>query len=115
MSTLDGKFFSRLAEERKRLGYSQDSAGEVCGVSRKMWGNYEAGRNMPGADVLAAFMGAGADIGYILGGSRVGAAKTQEDLAAYNRGDIDIIVDAYAHTDDEGRAALLAVAKVLNK
>lgn len=81
-----------------------------------MWGNYEAGRNMPGADVLAAFMGAGADIGYILGGSRVGAAaKTQEDLAAYNRGDIDIIVDAYAHTDDAGREALLAVAKVLKK
>lgn len=116
MSSIDENFSFRLKDERERLDLSQADAAEKCGVSRVIWGRYERGEAMPGAAVLSAFLEAGADVAYILGGSRVGvAAKAREDLAAYNRGDIDIIVDAYAHTDTEGRAALLAVAKVLKK
>ena len=114
MSTGYETFFYRLKEERLRLGFSQARAGEICDTSREVWGRYEAGKNMPGGDVLLKFTEAGADINYLFLGVR-GSPQGREDLANYDRRDIDLIVDAYAHTDDTGRAALLAVAKVLDK
>lgn len=62
----------RLAEERKRMGLSQVEAGEVCGVSREMWGKYERGKAALGGEVLFHFAVAGADVQYILTGQRQG-------------------------------------------
>lgn len=114
MSMIDGKFFTRLAEERKRMKLSQDAIAEICGVSRKQWGNYEAGRNVPGADVLFLFVDKGADILYLMTGSRIDAEKnTSQTDSTYSRDGLDELVDVFAHTNDEGRQALLSLARFI--
>jgi transcriptional regulator with XRE-family HTH domain len=74
-SSLSG---ARVAEERKRLSLSQAEAGSACGVSREMWGKYERGVATMGAEVLAAFVGCGADALYILTGG--GTTSDERDL-----------------------------------
>ena len=73
----------RVAEERKRLGMSQEAAGNACGVSREMWGKYERGKAVMGTEVLALFAAAGADVLYILTGAR--EAPPAEVLSADER------------------------------
>lgn len=60
----------RIADERARLGLTQDQAGEKCGVSREMWGKYERGKAAMGTEVLSRFARAGADALYVLTGER---------------------------------------------
>ena len=56
-SSFSGK---RLIEERKRLGYkSQAAAAKKCGVSGRMWGDYERGVSQPKAEQLFQFEKAG--------------------------------------------------------
>jgi transcriptional regulator with XRE-family HTH domain len=61
-----------VAEERKRLGMNQEAAAMACGISREMWGKYERGKAVMGAEVLAKFAATGADVQYILTGQRQG-------------------------------------------
>lgn len=74
-------FFSRVAEERKRLGISQAVAASACGVSREMWGKYERGSASPGCDVIVRFAAVGADVLYILTGRRERPAAELTDRA----------------------------------
>lgn len=60
------------------------------------------------------FTNAGADINYIFTGQRYGHS-TKQVPGEYDRGDIDSLVEAYARTDDVGRAALMAVAALIKK
>ena len=67
-SSFSGK---RLIEERKRLGYkSQAAAAKKCGVSGRMWGDYERGVSQPKAEQLFQFEKAGIDIDYVMHGVR---------------------------------------------
>ena len=63
----------RWCEERVRLKLTQGQLGEALGVSRTSATMYEAGKQMPGAEVLMRLGEIGADILYILTGQR---AKT---------------------------------------
>lgn len=74
-------FSYRLYEERKRLGISQASAAQACGVSREMWGKYERGLAYPGCDIIEKFASCGADITYILTGRRERPASELTDRA----------------------------------
>lgn len=65
-------FAERLREERKRLGQNQTEMAAVGGVQKGAQVNYEAGQRSPDADYLAAIAGSGADVRYILTGSRDG-------------------------------------------
>lgn len=69
---------ARLAEERERLGLSQERLGAVAGVSRNSQANYEKGKRMPDAAYLEALAGAGADVQYVITGQR---AITADQLA----------------------------------
>lgn len=60
----------RIKQERVRLGLKQASAAELCGVSREIWGRYERGASVPGGEVLFSFAQAGADIQFVLTGTR---------------------------------------------
>ncbi len=114
MSTHNVNIYTLLKEERKRLGFSQADLAAKCGVSREMWGKYERGDSLPGAEVFQYLIKEGADVNYILTGSRV-PIGTQEPSSVYNRGDVDILINAYAHADDVGRAALMAVVALIKK
>jgi len=112
MSTNDGNFFARLVEERKRLGFSQEQIADKCGLSRKMWGNYESGKTYPGVDVLFVLLKEGGDITYIMTGSRVGA-EMQQDLAPYHRTELEELADVYAKASENGKQALLSLARFI--
>lgn len=61
---------SRLKEERKALGLSQDQAAQMVGVTREHWGRCERGLAVPGGEVLAALVWKGVDVAYVLTGQR---------------------------------------------
>jgi transcriptional regulator with XRE-family HTH domain len=64
-------FFERLREERLRLGLNQTEFGTLGGVQKDAQLKYEAGKRKPDADYLSAIAAAGADVTYILTGTRV--------------------------------------------
>ena len=69
---------SRLCEERKRLGLSQQNLADSVGVDRRAIGRYEKGENVPGGAILASFAKLGANVHYILTGER--EAKSDSDV-----------------------------------
>lgn len=69
----------RLKEERERLGLSQTSLGEACGVTKKSQINYEKGERSPDALYLSAFHRAGGDVMYVLTGDRTAPALLPPD------------------------------------
>lgn len=64
---------ARIQEERKRLGLTQEAAAEKMGATKRSVINWEGGAALPGAEALARFSLAGADVVYVLTGER-GAA-----------------------------------------
>lgn len=60
----------KIREERERLGLSQDSFGELAGVTKKTQGLYERGEREPNGAYLQAISAAGCDVLYILTGRR---------------------------------------------
>ncbi len=71
-------FGPRIAEERKRLGFSQAEVAQICGVSREMWGKYERSKATMGTEVLSNFTQAGADAVFILTGQRSEPVQTEQ-------------------------------------
>ncbi len=59
---------SRLQEERKRLGLTQEGLAERLGATKRSVINWEGGAALPGAEVLAKYAAAGANVRYILEG-----------------------------------------------
>lgn len=62
----------RLREERERLGFNQTDFAAIGGVGRKSQFNYEEDERQPDAVYLSAIHGAGADVQYIVTGTRQG-------------------------------------------
>ncbi len=60
----------RMAEERLRLGLTQDALATKAGMSRLSILNYENGATIPSGEALIAFHEAGIDIRYVLVGMR---------------------------------------------
>lgn len=64
----------RLQEERKDLGLTQEAMAGKLGATKRSVINWEGGAALPGAEVLAGYAAAGADVLYILTGQRSGDA-----------------------------------------
>lgn len=85
-------FGARLKEARKTLNLSQSEAADLTGVTREHWGRCERGLGIPGGEVLAALANAGADVLYILTGTRTAThaalsqVRTATELASKLRG-----------------------------
>ncbi len=69
----------RWCEERLRLGLTQGQLAEALGISRTSATMYEAGKQMPGAEVLMNLRHVGADVLFILTGQRERAALLDID------------------------------------
>lgn len=63
-------FGARLRAERESIGVSQEVFAHTAGVHRKTQGNYEAGERSPDAAYLAAIVGLGVDVTYLVTGKR---------------------------------------------
>jgi len=61
---------SRLREERKRLGLTQESLGQIGGVRKQAQLLYEKDSFVPDANYLAAIAATGVDVLYVLTGKR---------------------------------------------
>ena len=94
--------FDRLKEERKRLGLTQAEAAALAPVQRETWGRYESGALAPGMEVLEAFALAGADVQYVLTGTR------GYDPAPSLKPDEDVLLDAYRALEPSMRRRVLA-------
>ncbi|MEG1971298.1 MAG: helix-turn-helix transcriptional regulator [Burkholderiaceae bacterium] len=104
----------RVAEERKRLGLSQEQAGNVGGVSREMWGRYERGGGVMGTEVLARFATAGADALYILTGQRAAPAVPMSSKPPLSADEAQI-VDRYRKASKDGRDLISMAAKAADR
>lgn len=110
------EIFSRLREERLRLGFRrQDALAEKIGASPSSVHNYEVGKSSPDADYLVRFMELGADVLYILTGTRQGermALGLPEGVAPFARRAEDArpqigeIAGICARMSDEGLAQM---------
>lgn len=67
LSTIAG----RLKAERARLGYTQAGFAAIGGRKMRGYQEWEHGKSFPTADVLAAFAQVGADVQYIITGTRI--------------------------------------------
>ena len=85
MTKLDSKILergSRIVEERKKLGLTQERVAEKCDVSRKQWIRYEKNEQKLDGEVLKRFIALGADGAYILGGVRGGTEHERKQFNA---------------------------------
>lgn len=69
----------RLTSERKRLGLTQAKLADTCGVAERTQANYESGSRSPDGNYWSALDKAGADILYIITGSRKEAGNVDLD------------------------------------
>jgi len=71
----------RLKSERVSVDVqSQGKMAELVGISREMWGKYERGSAMPGAEVFIKLEKLGFDIGYVISGKRTPSISDEEML-----------------------------------
>lgn len=74
----------RLREERLRLGLSQAALGEIGGVRKQAQLNYEKGERNPDAAYLSAISKFGADIQFIVIGTRSAEALNDDEQELLN-------------------------------
>ncbi|KQO15912.1 hypothetical protein ASF16_14950 [Acidovorax sp. Leaf78] len=101
--------FTRLREERERLGLTQEAFGSAGGVLKGAVINYEKGARFPDVSFLAGVANVGADVQYIVTGRR--ADLSSATLAPAERA----LLDGFAQADDAGRATLSGVAELARR
>jgi len=92
--------------ERERLGFSQDRAGEITGVSRRAYINYETELTSPTVDWIARFAKAGANLDYLLYGRE--PSETDEPFQAAEFEQAMRFTDEYCR-DAKGRPMSVAI------
>ena len=102
----------RLQEERKRLGLTQEAVAAQLGATKRSVINWEGGAALPGAEVLARYAAAGADVLYILTGQRTGGAAAPAPARALAR-DEEILLDNYRNCPPDARAAIKTTSAAL--
>ena len=100
---------SRLKEERKRLGLSQQDFGSIGGVEANAQGKYESGERIPRSDYLAALGRKGIDIMYVLSGERTPIAT--DTLNEAERA----VITHYRALSEDDREAISQLATSLSE
>lgn len=96
-------FGSRLREERKRIGLSQEQLAEEAGIKRLTQSQYEAESREPRISYLAAVGAAGIDLYYLLFGRSVDTTLlTAEQMTEVERRTFDRI-EEYVQTNCGGK------------
>ena len=93
----------RLAEERRRLGYSQTRFAALGGAAKRTMIDWEKDLSSPNAQFLSSIAATGADVLYILTGQRSGTALPPREAA---------LLDNYRQTDERGRRIIEQTASV---
>jgi transcriptional regulator with XRE-family HTH domain len=97
---------SRLKEERKTLGLSQQAFAAIGGVEANAQGKYESGERTPRSDYLAALGVKGVDVLYLLSGRR-----TPLRIDSLSEAERNVIIHYRALTDlDQDAISQLALS-----
>jgi transcriptional regulator with XRE-family HTH domain len=97
---------SRLKEERKALGLSQQDFAAIGGVEANAQGKYENGQRMPRSNYLCALGHSGVDVLYLLSGRR-----TPMEFASLSEDERAVIVHLRALTrPDQAAIGQLALS-----
>lgn len=104
--------FTRLADERKRLGLNKGQMAKAGNVANSTYANYEDGSRSPDGEFFSAIAAAGADVLYILTGQRVGGVSNAA-TSTYLKPDEVALLDNYRHSPPEAQAALKATSAAL--
>lgn len=100
----DFSFGQRLKSERERLSFTQADFAKVGGVGRVSQHMYEQDARSPDARYLLKITEAGADLGYVMWGTRGAlSASSQSALPLDALTDIYRLVDEFAK-DSSGKA-----------
>jgi transcriptional regulator with XRE-family HTH domain len=108
----DTSVFSRLREERKRLGLDQKSVADLCGVAPKTVGRWESTIPIP-ADKLEMLFSCGVDALYVVAGKRtpvIADARVDKSLLAVVMAAIDEALSDNGLTMAPEKKAQLVVA-----
>ena len=92
----------RIAQERKRLSYSQAKLSEKLGKSTATQISYEADETRPDADYFFALDELQADIYYIITGRQLEALKKEDELQ---------LLRSYRTVDDRHKIIILNLAE----
>ena len=98
----------RLEIERGRLRMKHADFAKAGGVATSTYSNYSSGDREPKLSFLAAIAEIGADIVFVVTGTR---AMQSGEL--YQLDKFDTIVNAFNEGDEVGKKALLAVAELI--
>lgn len=109
---------ARMAEERARLGLSQQDVANACDGTREAVGKYERNVNVPGGEMLRSLAKIGMDIQYILTGTRsknldrvaeeAGTYKAEKGVGALSKEE-EKVVEMYRHLQPQERTRLKAI------
>jgi len=97
-------FGKRIAEERHRLGFSQQKLGALCGKTTRTQNKYEMGETRPDAAYLLFLDSLGADIYYIVTGQHSANALSEDEEAVLTR---------YRALDTRAKAGVLGMLQGL--
>lgn len=95
---------SRLREERRKTGLSQEEFARLCGVGKNSQFEYESDKTAPNTNYLARIAEQGADAGYVLTGLR--SPDSGDPMATE-------LLQAFVTIGGGDRELLLAVARRL--
>lgn len=102
-------FSNRLKEQRKFLDLTQAQVAEKCGITLRMWGNYERGLNAPTVEIIFLLQEIGFDTGYLFTGFR-----QPESSNTLNQDEKELL-DNYRQASDNGKFVILSVAQGAEK
>lgn len=100
-----GDMGERLRSERKRLGLSQTEMATIAGGSLRAQQTYEAGKRTPTAEYLAALVGAGVNVAFILTGNREDAREPADSLEA-------ALLCAFRALSSTAKAAIVHIVEI---
>lgn len=102
---------NRLKEERKKLGLTQAQAAEKCGVSGRMWGDYERGISQPKTELFFQFEKAGIDVQYVMHGRRDEAAAMPSENTLTT--EEQALLAQFRQLNGEGKTAIFSMLNAL--
>ncbi|WP_314341814.1 helix-turn-helix transcriptional regulator [Simonsiella muelleri] len=107
-------FGNRLKTERKKLGLTQAQATEKCGVSARMWGDYERNISQPKAEQLFLFKNAGIDIDYVMTGKNNNVETFRQPENSLSNKELELLA-LFRQASELGQAVILSAARGAEK
>lgn len=106
-------FGNRLKEQRKKLGLTQAKIAEKCGISMRMWGDYERDKYQPRSETLFLLAKEGIDIDYVMTGNAAENTFRQPKNSLNNK-ELELLT-LFRQASELGQAVILSAARGAEK